>query len=288
MESPFLGDLFRLPSRSPSKYNSKQLPENFNAERLRQYNASRQEQSSITIVTAEGDKVTINKAFSEQTNAMTYDRFARTSDGQLKVHADSLNYSRTDQFAFSVEGDLNEQELRDIRKALNMTDRLMPQMARGDMDALGKSVEKFASLSTLSSLDASYQYSEQIQVSEYAAVEASREETSKAETNRAECAPGRGNCNGRANSLDGFYNNLERQLDSADLDRAGPEKLRHLQKRLDHLLDRLLGDGRESGRNKMGDLFKQLKDSVAQQNDSIPVVSTIAQQSQTPQAEAAA
>ena len=73
-------------------------------------NLSQSFNADIRIVTAEGDTVTISAGATDQFSMTTYN-----SKGTLNVAATS---SSTQELSLTVEGNLNEQELKDIQAAL--------------------------------------------------------------------------------------------------------------------------------------------------------------------------
>ena len=120
--------------------------------------AFRKQQADITIVTAEGDRVTLSST--SQTHALysAYNRAGRHGQGS----AQSLSVQHSQNLSISVEGNLNEQELRDIRKALRAIRKVGKEVLAGEIGraqqgahAISKSI---SSSGTISSLQASLQY----------------------------------------------------------------------------------------------------------------------------------
>ncbi|MBU0970263.1 MAG: hypothetical protein KKC20_06425 [Proteobacteria bacterium] len=128
-------------------------------------NAHESLDTGLTIKTREGDVVTLSsKSFSEL-NAFEY-----TSRGQIRSDSGSAQMNRHireitlttgERFSFSVQGDLNEQELADIEAIVKGVDTIAGEMVRGDM---GKAMEKAMSMGSYDSVsmysaDISYQRS---------------------------------------------------------------------------------------------------------------------------------
>lgn len=94
--------------------------------------------AGLTIKTREGDIVTLSTSRFSEMNANEYN-----SHGQIETPNGSMTASRQTReltlttgelFSFSVEGDLNEQELADIESIIKGVDGIIGEMAEGDMD----------------------------------------------------------------------------------------------------------------------------------------------------------
>jgi hypothetical protein len=122
--------------------------------------------ANIEIYTAEGDKVTLSsevqyKATSE--SSASYARLGRAHGSHHPGHhgrahvqrsADSTSVSSTQKYSVSVEGNLNQQELQDIQKALRTIDQASAQMQSGNLDKAQDKLEKLADLKSLTGLSA--------------------------------------------------------------------------------------------------------------------------------------
>jgi len=155
-------------SASPGFQEAYQSYSELQAARL---SVSESQSKDITIFTDEGDRVTISSNQQCQTQHLTYEGLARKRfSGEYQGHAitkESLAMVKGERFesensgsiSISVEGDLNEQELKDIKRALKKIDKIMTDfLHRGDMvDAAVKSME-IGKLDTIASLEANYRY----------------------------------------------------------------------------------------------------------------------------------
>jgi len=94
--------------------------------------------AGLTIKTREGDIVTLSTSQFSSLNAHEYNSQGRmeTQDGQVSANYSerSIDLASGQTFSFSVEGDLNEQELADIESIVSGIDGIVYQMAEGDMD----------------------------------------------------------------------------------------------------------------------------------------------------------
>lgn len=119
--------------------------------------------TGLTIKTREGDVVTLSSNSFSEFNASEY-----TSKGKIQAdsgnaamsrHTREITLATGQQFSFSVQGDLNEQELADIEAIVKGVDGIAAEMVHGDM---GKAIEKAMSMESYDSVsmysaDISYQ-----------------------------------------------------------------------------------------------------------------------------------
>lgn len=132
---------------------------------------SEQKSGELTIVTAEGDRVTLSRSSSVSGSYSVYDRLGRTDGGVSREHAESLSLEASSEFSISVEGDLSAEELRDIRKAVHDAEKIMKDLSQGKMDDALKHAQDFQRLDTLSSLDAHVEVSRSVAVAEAISVQ---------------------------------------------------------------------------------------------------------------------
>lgn len=94
--------------------------------------------AGLTIKTKEGDLVTLSSSSYARMDSYMYD-----SKGVLKTEAGTVAVSQNireitlttgESFAFSVSGDLNEEELADIENIVKGIDDIISRMAKGDME----------------------------------------------------------------------------------------------------------------------------------------------------------
>ena len=103
--------------------------------------------TDLSIVTAQGDKVTISAS---ATHGVGYAAATGSSDG-TSVTAGALSVTDSSSLSISVDGDLNRRELHDIRKVVRALERAA---ARGDASRLLDRLSH-AHLSSLSSVSGS-------------------------------------------------------------------------------------------------------------------------------------
>jgi hypothetical protein len=113
----------------------------------------------LSVMTAEGDKITLTADFEARYRAVNYQAKAETEQGMVEANATSVEASLKKQYGVTVEGDLNEQELHDLEKLFRKVSNIFRKYFRGQADeALAKTAklaEKFGGLSSLSGLDLS-------------------------------------------------------------------------------------------------------------------------------------
>ncbi len=121
--------------------------------------------AGLTIKTREGDIVTLSSSRFAQFNASEYNSKGeiQTDSGNalLTQHTREITLATGDQFSFSVQGDLNEQELADIEAIVKGVDSIAAEVAEGDMEeavAQAMAMGNYSSVSMYSA-DISYQRS---------------------------------------------------------------------------------------------------------------------------------
>lgn len=121
--------------------------------------------ASLTLQTREGDIVTLSSHKFSGVSAFDYNRKGeiQSQGGRALVshHRREITLTTGEQFSFSVQGDLNEQELLDIEAIVQGIDGIMAEMAQGDME---DAIEKALSMGSYESVsmyaaDISYQRS---------------------------------------------------------------------------------------------------------------------------------
>ncbi len=136
---------------------------------------SSNQSKDITIVTDEGDKVTLSyhQASSltyANLSAMSYGLEYLTADNQEMVRetlarfeAETLGFHASRGFTLSVEGDLNEQELADIKAAMAGIDEIMTDLLNdGDISEAMAGAKELKDLDTIAGLEATYNYERSI------------------------------------------------------------------------------------------------------------------------------
>ncbi len=103
--------------------------------------------TDLTIKTSEGDIVKLSTTSFYAFKSLLYDKKGRIySDAGMITNRETyrqMTLASGENFTFSVAGDLNEQELNDIKKIVKQIDFIINDMKQGDMD---NAVEKALSM----------------------------------------------------------------------------------------------------------------------------------------------
>jgi len=146
---------------------------------------SNQQNKDITIVTEEGDRVTISSSLQSQA---VYSAYGGISQHTVSAPSENLameknelamfegarfEYENSRNFSISVDGDLNKQELKSIKKAVKIIDKIMTDILYGKNipEGLAKAL-KIGNLDSIASLEANYQYEKNVLVEQTAIEEA--------------------------------------------------------------------------------------------------------------------
>lgn len=169
---------------TPGCWDNAALSRSHKAMQFSQVTASSEESKNITIYTDEGDKVTLS--YDHQTQASYANLKALSYQGSFAVSEDTVGAKEAltriqgEQFLFedsrnltiSIEGDLNELEVKDIKEAIMKIDKIMTDLLHGgDTSEAMAGAEKLKDLETLSGLEADYQYERSVLVEQIAVKE---------------------------------------------------------------------------------------------------------------------
>jgi hypothetical protein len=116
--------------------------------------ASRQS-LDLTIVTAEGDRVTINSNSSVTSAYATYNGTV-AGQNSTQVAAAATASSSSFDLSLSVEGDLSPEELKDIAKALQAYSKVLKNVSSGNMEPLLAEAGQISKLDEIASFEANF------------------------------------------------------------------------------------------------------------------------------------
>ena len=148
---------------------------------------SESQSKDITIYTEEGDRVTISAGREDSSQLLTYEGlrreiFATESPGSSQVRNTSLMFkgqefqsqSHTD-FSLTIEGDLSEEEMKDITAALKEIDYVMTDfLHNGDRVNAAVKIPKLDNMGTIAGFEASYRHEKSVVLEQVAMVEDAR------------------------------------------------------------------------------------------------------------------
>ena len=113
----------------------------------------------LSVTTAEGDTITLSANLESDLHAVNYKSHAEGDGKTVDIEAKYAEFSLKQEFGVTVEGDLNEQEVKDLEKLFRKVANIFKQYLNGhDDEALAKTAklaERFGKLSSLSGLDLS-------------------------------------------------------------------------------------------------------------------------------------
>ncbi|GEM_PF-6512425 len=126
--------------------------------------------ADITIITDDGDTVTISAENSLKTSYSTYSGLLRSASASAKIEGYDYSSELSSSLSLSVTGELDSEEYKDILKAVKTIESLMEKPFTGSMEDLNKLAQEFGGLDTLSSLDASIRIEESMSYEQTQAV----------------------------------------------------------------------------------------------------------------------
>jgi len=113
----------------------------------------------LSVTTAEGDTITLSANLESDFRAVNYKSHVEGAGTTVDVGATYAEYSLKQEFGVTIEGDLNEQEVKDLAKLFRKVANIFKKYLSGqDDEALAKTAklaERFGRLSSLSALDLS-------------------------------------------------------------------------------------------------------------------------------------
>jgi hypothetical protein len=111
----------------------------------------------LSVTTADGDKITLSANLESDFRAVNYKSQAEGAGTTTNVEAKYAEYSLKQEFGVTVQGDLNEQEIKDLTKLFRRVANIFEKYVNGQDDAAlaktAKLVERFGRQSSLSNLD---------------------------------------------------------------------------------------------------------------------------------------
>jgi hypothetical protein len=111
----------------------------------------------VSVTTADGDRVTLSTNVASDFRAVNYGAQIRTDRAALAIDSWDVASRLTREFGVTIEGDLNEQERRDLEglfgKISNIFRGFSERQSEQALVQTAKLAERFGSLSSLSSLD---------------------------------------------------------------------------------------------------------------------------------------
>lgn len=138
------------------------------ASRLNQIEAETRTSTDFAFVTAEGDKITLSTDALSQAVYTSYDARGRLRGQRLDVHAETLYLASAQKSALSIEGELSQEEIKDIQRVLDTLGKYASDLVAGTLEQPLEQLLDLHDLDTLQSVDASLEYSQSVTVSQLA------------------------------------------------------------------------------------------------------------------------
>jgi len=136
------------------------------AQSLSQVSIQTKTQSGLSIVTAEGDKVTLSTNTAFQGTGIQYNARGVLEGQALTLRANTLESESISQRQVTIEGDLNEQEVKDIQKIIKQVSGLRNDVKSGNLKAAVANGQQISASGTIASIDVKIQHAESIRLSQ--------------------------------------------------------------------------------------------------------------------------
>ncbi len=124
--------------------------------------ASTSRNVELSVVTAEGDRVTLTASASSESTLADY----RHLGGNTKYS----EHSSSRELTFSVEGDLSREELKDLKKVFSAFKKIIKKFFQGDLGGAlhkaDKGIARFAKSDSLASFDLALDYQRSVSVTQ--------------------------------------------------------------------------------------------------------------------------
>jgi hypothetical protein len=133
---------------------------------LTQVQAETHTSADITLVTAEGDKVTLSTDAVMQAAYTRYDVHGRLRWHGIKRHTETLQLASANDISLQIEGNLSDAERADIQQALGTIEQFAADFFDGKEDEAPNQIFNLSDLNTLRSIDATLELSQSVTVSQ--------------------------------------------------------------------------------------------------------------------------
>lgn len=147
---------------SPFSYGAFVGGRSFQGEQASVGSLSLEHSTDLTITTDEGDTVTLSLASAMETNAGIYRSTSYQDGWAASSQTAFFEFSSSRNMGIEVNGDLNEDELEDIREAMKAIGAMIDDFLSGDLQEMAKDGELLKNLGTISSLEAAFSYERQV------------------------------------------------------------------------------------------------------------------------------
>ncbi|MCP4157085.1 MAG: hypothetical protein GY757_55745 [bacterium] len=161
--------------QQPAGAEQEGVTEKFKSYRQLKLNAFQKETQDITLTTEEGDKVTISSLSEVKSQYMAFDYTSQLKGASESAQGEKFSASSKNAFQISVEGDLNEEELEDIKSVVGQLDDIMQDLVSGDLDeAMSDALGILDDTETITSLNATLQFQQRVSMEQRSVSQLSR------------------------------------------------------------------------------------------------------------------
>ncbi len=147
---------------------------NLQAEQTRAGSISQRQTTDLTMTTDEGDTVTLSLASAMEANAGVFRRLSIENGTVQSSRTAFFEFSGSQQLSIEIDGDLNAEELEDIREAVAVIGNMIEDFLSGDLREMAAEGASLTDLDSIASLNAAFSYERQVLYGEQEKVEISR------------------------------------------------------------------------------------------------------------------
>jgi hypothetical protein len=125
----------------------------------------------LNLTTKEGDNVSISLAASTQSDFLKYQETRQDNEGGYVRQSQMYSSDSEKNFKMTVDGDLSEQERKDIGKVLKTIDNMMADFVQGHLEPAIEKAGKLSQLDTISGLSLDMSYTRNVLVAQQTEVQ---------------------------------------------------------------------------------------------------------------------
>jgi len=129
----------------------------YNFSQINHASIASEQSTDITIMTEEGDKVTLSSDIQMDASLTTYNSKALTNTTYTESRGKLFSFDANRQIDIAVEGDLNDQEKEEIEKVLKAISEMINDFLSGKNDQSAENIGDFADLTTISNVEAEFE-----------------------------------------------------------------------------------------------------------------------------------
>jgi hypothetical protein len=142
----------------------------YNFSQINQASIASEKSTDITIMTEEGDKVTLSSDIQIDASLTTYNSKALTNTTYTESRGKLFAFDANRQIDIAVEGDLNDQEMEEIEKVLKSISEMIDDFLSGKEDQSAENTGTFADLTTISNVEAEFEIKKSLTLVNYSSV----------------------------------------------------------------------------------------------------------------------